>query len=57
MTGLQFVGLKATTIKSYKQALRRFFRYLEDEELPLPRIFRELDSYLSQFLDHMWLDD
>ena len=57
MTGLQFVGLKATTIKSYKQALRRFFQYLEDEELPLPRIFRELDSYLSQFLEHMWLDD
>ena len=55
--GLRFLGLKPRTLKSYQQALRHFFVWLESENLKLPSRFTELDARLAQYLEHLWLDD
>lgn len=57
MTPLQFAGLKPSTVRSYKRAMKRFFDWLEVEEKEVPTTFGTLDLLLSQYLQHMWLDD
>ena len=57
MTTLQFAGLKPVTVRSYRQALRRFFKWLEAEEEETPATYSALDHLLSHYLEHMWLDD
>eukprot|EP00435_Cladocopium_sp_Y103_P039867 s1146_g10.t1 len=42
---------------SYKAALKNFFDWLDDEDLPLPSTSRQLDESLAAFLEHLWLDD
>ena len=57
MTTLQFAGLKPATVRSYKQALKRFFEWVEAEDLQIPTTYSALDRMLSRYLEHMWLDD
>lgn len=57
MPSLRFVGLKPRTLQSYKQALRRFFDWLEAEEMAIPTKPSTLDEMLAMFLEHLWLDD
>lgn len=54
---LQFAGLRESTVRSYRQAIKRFFNWVDEEEKDLPATFRELDRLLSLYLEHMWLDD
>ena len=54
---LQFAGLKPRTVQSYRRAIRNFFRYLDDEELPVPGNSKRLDQCVSLYLEHMWQDD
>ena len=54
---LRFVGLQPRTLKSYKQALKNFFKYLEDENHDLPSKSHQLDELLATHLNHLWLDD
>lgn len=57
MTTLQFLGLQPRSLRCYKKALRNFFTWLDEEEIPLPSKFRELDLLVAQFLEHLWMDD
>eukprot|EP00438_Fugacium_kawagutii_P003576 Skav222553 [mRNA] locus=scaffold2837:372454:374148:- [translate_table: standard] len=57
LAGDLFVGLKPRTLKSYRQALRRFFDWLEAEEIDIPGKPSDLDELLASFLEHLWLDD
>ena len=54
---LRFLGLKPRTLKSYRQALHHFFQRLQSEDYRMPTRFTELDARLSEYLEHMWLDD
>lgn len=54
---LQFAGLKPRTVHSYKRAIQRFFQYLDDEGIDIPASHRMLDVRVSDYLEHMWLDD
>ena len=47
---LQFAGLQPRTVQAYKRAIRRFFDYLEDEDLPFPASHKDLDLRVSEFL-------
>lgn len=55
--GLRFVGLKPKTLKCYENALRAFFKYLEEENISIPSKRTTLDLLLAQFLEHLYLDD
>eukprot|EP00435_Cladocopium_sp_Y103_P026272 s118_g6.t1 len=44
-------------MRSYRAALKHFFDWLDDEQLPLPSTSRQLDESLASFLEHLWLDD
>ena len=57
MTSLRFLGLKPRTLQCYENALRNFFLWLEDESEDLPARFTHLDRQVSQYLEHLWLDD
>ena len=57
MPSLRFVGLKPSTLKSYRRALHFFFQWLDHENLRMPSRFTELDARLAQYLEHLWLDD
>ena len=57
MTGLRFLGLKPRTLQCYENALRNFFQWLEDESEDLPSRFTQLDRQVSQYLEHLWMDD
>ncbi len=54
---LRFAGLKPRTLRSYKQALSNFFSWLEEETMPIPASTRQLDEFLAQYLEHLFLDD
>eukprot|EP00438_Fugacium_kawagutii_P031009 Skav224082 [mRNA] locus=scaffold942:224151:230115:+ [translate_table: standard] len=45
------------TLSSYKQAIRRFFEWLEDENFDIPSKPSILDERVASFLEHLWLDD
>ncbi len=55
--GLCFIGLKPKTLKCYENALRAFFHYLEEENIPIPTKRSRLDHLIAQFLEHLYLDD
>lgn len=57
MATLQFLGLQPRSLRCYKKALRNFFTWLDEEEIPLPSKFRQLDLLVAQFLEHLWMDD
>lgn len=57
MTDLKFLGLKPRTLKSYQNALRHFFQWLDSENYRMPVRFTELDARVAQYLEHLWLDD
>lgn len=57
MTTLRFLGLQPRTLRAYQRALGHFFDWLEEEEQPIPRNFRILDTALASYLEHLWLDD
>lgn len=57
MAGLQFAGLKPQTVRAYRRALQGFFQYLTDTEDELPSNYRKLDSKLSEYIEHLWMDD
>lgn len=57
MTGLRFLGLKPRTLQCYENALRNFFQWLEDKSEDLPSRFTQLDRQVSQYLEHLWMDD
>lgn len=54
---LRFVGLHTKSLRSYKRALLHFFRWLEDENEPIPSKASVLDDLLAQYLEHLWMDD
>ena len=51
---LRYVGLRPPTVKAYKSALQKFFRWLVASRLPMPKSYSELDSRLAEALDEMW---
>ena len=55
--GLRFIGLKPKTLKCYENALRAFFQYLDEENIPIPTKRTRLDHLIAQFLEHLYLDD
>eukprot|EP00438_Fugacium_kawagutii_P025125 Skav230798 [mRNA] locus=scaffold312:163999:164916:+ [translate_table: standard] len=57
MPTLRFVGLKPRTLQSYRNALLRFFDWMELENINTPRKASQLDEILASFLEHLWLDD
>ena len=57
MTTLRFLGLQPKTLRAYQRALSHFFDWLEEEEQPIPRNFRILDTALASYLEHLWPDD
>ena len=57
MAALRFIGLKPQTLRSYRSALAHFFQWLDDENRPLPSRSHQLDEDLSEYLEHLWLDD
>ena len=57
MASLQFLGLQKRSLKCYKRALHNFFTWLDSEEIPLPSSFSKLDLLVSQYIEHLWLDD
>ena len=57
MTGLRFLGLKPRALQCYENALRNFFQWLEDESEDLPSRFTHLDRQVSQYLEHLWMDE
>ena len=57
MASLRFIGLKPQTLRSYRSALAHFFQWLDDESRPLPSRSHQLDEDLSEYLEHLWLDD
>ena len=54
---LRFIGLHAKSLRSYKRALLNFFQWLDEEEHPIPKRHSILDDLLSQYFEHLWLDD
>lgn len=57
MAGLQFAGLKPQTVRAYRRALQGFFDYLQDTNDELPASYRILDRKLSEYIEHLWMDD
>eukprot|EP00435_Cladocopium_sp_Y103_P027386 s51_g6.t1 len=42
---------------SYQRALMQFFEWLDEEDEPIPKRHSHLDRLLSQYFEHLWLDD
>lgn len=51
---LRYVGLRPPTVKAYKSALLKFFRWLSLSRYRVPRSYAELDARLAAALDEMW---
>ena len=51
---LKTLTVQPATRKRYDPALQRFFDYLKDEELTLPRQRLHMDSIISDYVEHLW---
>eukprot|EP00438_Fugacium_kawagutii_P024080 Skav212943 [mRNA] locus=scaffold374:499856:502796:- [translate_table: standard] len=44
-------------LQAYRRALQGFFSYLQDTEEEVPHSYRKLDTLLSIYIEHLWMDD
>lgn len=53
---LKQLTVQPVTRARYKESLDKFFENLKDHGLLLPKLPRELDSIVSDYLEHMWAE-
>ena len=51
---LKSLTVQPATSKRYDRALERFFAYLKAEDLTLPRQRFQMDSIVSDYVEHLW---
>ena len=54
MGSLRSLTVQPATKRRYSAALDRFFSFLKDNQLALPRVRTKLDDLTSDYLEHLW---